>query len=121
MAQPAKRYPELGARLADYRERLRISQREAAERVRIGHSYIAKLENGNGRPAPHILERLADLYEAPYDELAVLAGYQRARPDITEYDALSTRFAQVMMEAEDLVRRMRRFFPEGPPGREQQH
>jgi transcriptional regulator with XRE-family HTH domain len=108
MDDQTKRYPELGERLALLREARKISQREVAERAHIGHSYIAKLERGRGRPSPQILKRLADLYEAPYAPLAVLAGYQEREPTPDEDDEIARRMAdrlaRVQAEVSEIAR-----------------
>lgn len=76
--------------------RCRESLREVAERSnkRISHSYLNILEKGfdprSGKPikpTPESLRVISDLYEYPYEELMMLAGYlDRPAPIISEED-----------------------------------
>lgn len=72
-------YAKLGERIAVLRNRMHgglgVSQRELARRVSVSEGYIPKIERGFSRPETDVLHRLAEVLEADYHELAILAGY----------------------------------------------
>jgi transcriptional regulator with XRE-family HTH domain len=68
-------YRALGRRIAQLREDRRLSQREMAKLAHISEGYPSSIESGRTRPDPQILQRLAEVLQVSYGELAVLAGY----------------------------------------------
>ena len=59
-----------------------LSQRDVWERTNHGVSpgYLSQLENGEARsPSPHILHKLAKVYEVDYMELMRAAGYVKVK------------------------------------------
>lgn len=61
---------------------LKLSLRNAADKIGISHSYLSNLEKGIDprtgspiKPTPETLKLIADAYELDYDSLMKLAGY----------------------------------------------
>ncbi len=66
----------LGNRLRADRELSGLSLRAAATQADISSAYLSQLEAGSIKtPSPHILFRLAQIYEGSYADLMRLAGY----------------------------------------------
>jgi transcriptional regulator with XRE-family HTH domain len=66
----------LGETIRKRREGRTLSTIQAAERAEISTAYLSKLERGAVKqPSPHILHRLSEVLEIPYEELMILAGY----------------------------------------------
>jgi transcriptional regulator with XRE-family HTH domain len=69
---------ELGGLLAHLRVVKGLSLRqveESTEKV-VSNSYLSALEKGRiQKPSPHVLHRLAAVYEVPYETLMEKAGY----------------------------------------------
>ncbi len=66
----------LGNPLREARERAGLSLRAAAVKADISSAYLSQLEAGSVKsPSPHILYRLAGLYDVSYADLMILAGY----------------------------------------------
>ncbi len=64
------------------RNLLKLSLRNAADKIGISHSYLSNLEKGIDprtgspiKPTPETLKLIADAYELDYDSLMKLAGY----------------------------------------------
>ena len=66
----------LGAYLRALRESLRMKLREVEEASGVSNAYLSQLETGKiGKPSPHILHKLASVYNVPYEMLMDRAGY----------------------------------------------
>ena len=53
-----------------------LSLRQAEKKTGISNAYLSQLENGKiGQPSPHILHKLAEVYDTSYNDLMKLAGY----------------------------------------------
>ena len=66
---------EFGAGLRDRREQAGLSQRELADKVKVNHTYISKIENRVlPPPSEKVILRLAEVLNADKDELMILAG-----------------------------------------------
>lgn len=66
----------LGKALRETREVKGLSLREAAAKADISATYLSQLEAGAVKePSPHILHRLAGVYDTSYTDLMQLAGY----------------------------------------------
>lgn len=67
---------ELGSQLRAARELAGLSLRAAAAKAEISSAYLSQLEAGGTKePSPHVLHRLAEVYDVSYADLMVLAGY----------------------------------------------
>jgi HTH-type transcriptional regulator, competence development regulator len=69
---------ELGTLLRQLRELGGKSLRDVEEDTgkEISNAYLSQLERGVAEnPSPHLLHKLADYYEVPYETLMVAAGY----------------------------------------------
>src|SRR5215831_3542107 len=75
-------YLALGRRIAELRHYARLSQRELAHNAGYSEGYIPRIERGLNRPEPDVLRAIARALSADYDELAVLAGYQRGTDEL---------------------------------------
>jgi HTH-type transcriptional regulator, competence development regulator len=57
------------------------SIRQVAAETKISNAYLSQLERGVAEnPSPHVLHRLAEYYDVPYESLMTLAGYVMPRP-----------------------------------------
>ncbi len=66
-----------GQRLRELRKAKGMNQKELADKVGIDFTYLSKLENDAvKRPSPHVLHRLSEALDVPYEELMRLAGYR---------------------------------------------
>lgn len=66
----------IGSVIRQVREVRRMSSVEAARSAIISPAYLSKLENDAvKRPSPHVLHRLSEALDVPYEELMRLAGY----------------------------------------------
>ena len=66
----------LGAYLRALRESMRMKLREVEEASGVSNAYLSQLETGKiGKPSPHILHKLASVYNVPYEMLMDRAGY----------------------------------------------
>lgn len=76
--QPRPRtWATLGARIAQLRERTGARQAEIARRVGVESGSLSNIERGYTRPSPEVLLLIAKHLGADYNELAVLARYQK--------------------------------------------
>ena len=89
--------PELSEVLRRLRESKGLSLRQVEKKTGVSNAYLSQIENGKiGEPSPHILHKLADIYETPYQDLMKLAGYikkkdgERVRENIMSDVAFST-------------------------------
>lgn len=68
----------MGQVLKSARELRGLSLRRLEKLTGISNAYLSQLENDYVKePSPHILHKLARVYEVPYRELLLLAGYLR--------------------------------------------
>jgi transcriptional regulator with XRE-family HTH domain len=75
----------LGNQLRAARELADLSLRAAAAQAEISSAYLSQLESGSVKsPSPHILYRLAEVYDVSYADLMVLAGYVLPGPRSTK-------------------------------------
>lgn len=103
----------LGEIIRQRRNALNITQDDLGRRVNLSRAGIGKIEAGKTKgSSPETIRRIASALALPLSDLTDAMGY-RTNPaeDAAEYEALSTRFAQLMIEVEDVMRRMRRFMP----------
>jgi transcriptional regulator with XRE-family HTH domain len=76
-----ERAKALGNPLREARERARLSLRAAAAKAEISSAYLSQLEADTVKsPSPHILYRLARLYDVSYADLMILSGYALPEP-----------------------------------------
>ena len=66
--------------LGDYLRAVRVSRqftlRDVEEAAGVSNAYISQLEHDKiSKPSPHILHKLAEFYQVPYDLLMQKAGY----------------------------------------------
>ena len=68
--------PELSEMLRRLRETKGFSLRQVEKKTGVSNAYLSQIENGKiGEPSPHILHKLAEVYETSYQNLMKLAGY----------------------------------------------
>ena len=70
----------MGKKLAGELRRIRrlrdFSLREVERRTKISNAYLSQLERGEAEnPSPHILSKLSEIYDYPYELLMESAGY----------------------------------------------
>ncbi len=73
-----KKMSELGTLLRHLRELKGKSLREVEEDMKgeISNAYLSQLERDVAEnPSPHLLHKLAEYYEVPYETLMIAAGY----------------------------------------------
>jgi HTH-type transcriptional regulator, competence development regulator len=71
-----KKLQPLGEYLRSLREYLKLTLREVQEASEVSNAYLSQLENGKiTKPSPHILHKLAAVYNEPYETLMEKAGY----------------------------------------------
>ena len=113
--QSTKPMSELGARLRDLRVVTGKSLRQVEEDTEISNAYLSQLERGIAEnPSPHLLHRLADYYDVPYESLMVAAGYVKPGPQGKTGAAPSSlelllKSARLSDEEEEEVKRYIRF------------
>ena len=89
------------SKLGEYliKARGKLSQREAAKRIGISHTYLGKIENGKDprtgkeiKPTPETLKLISKAYQCDYEELMIKAGYidesetsNSESPKLTQY------------------------------------
>ncbi|MYF24204.1 MAG: helix-turn-helix transcriptional regulator [Nitrospira sp. SB0678_bin_10] len=64
----------------------------------VSNAYLSQLENGSvEKPRPHVLHKLADFYDVPYEDLMTKAGYlsrndskRPVDPELAEIQLMST-------------------------------
>jgi len=72
---------KLGDELRALREVKKKSLRQVEEETGVSNAYLSQLERGVAEnPSPHLLHKLAEYYEAPYEALMIAAGYVRPAP-----------------------------------------
>jgi transcriptional regulator with XRE-family HTH domain len=66
----------LGDYLRHLRNALRMTLRDVEEASSVSNAYLSQLENGKiGKPSPHILHKLSQIYRVSYEGLMERAGY----------------------------------------------
>ncbi|MCX6579332.1 MAG: helix-turn-helix transcriptional regulator [Candidatus Aminicenantes bacterium] len=65
---------DIGARIKDIRKRLRISQLQMAETIKITNSYLSDIETGKGNPGHSFFFKLAKLYDVNLNYLFLGKG-----------------------------------------------
>ena len=72
----------LGEQLQVVRKMRGLSLQAVAKPSEISAAYLQKLERGDVKePSPHVLHRLAETLDLPYERLMKLAGYEVPRAD----------------------------------------
>jgi transcriptional regulator with XRE-family HTH domain len=70
MATPAKLNPKVvGKRVAEHRERLKLSRPELAARLSVDRTHVWRIEAGRTLPSLPLLDRLARLFGVTLDDL----------------------------------------------------
>jgi transcriptional regulator with XRE-family HTH domain len=78
MADQAATNQPFGTYLRDLRRARRLTLREVEERSGVSNSYLSQVENGRIlQPSPHVLQKLGEAYDVPYEHLMARAGYIR--------------------------------------------
>ena len=73
MEAKQKQFSEL---IKELRSAKGFSLRQVEKKSGISNAYLSQLENGKiEKPSPHILYKLAEVYEVSYENLMKLAGY----------------------------------------------
>lgn len=72
--------------LSDFIKELRLTKglslRQVEKKTGISNAYLSQLENSKiEKPSPHILHKLAKIYDASYETLMKLAGYIKKKDD----------------------------------------
>jgi transcriptional regulator with XRE-family HTH domain len=83
----------LGTYIRTARTKRGIKARDLARQLGISNSYLSDIEYDRRRPAPHLLEKIADALGLPRDDLMARAGY--VGPEAEEY--LRTNPAAVLL------------------------
>ena len=72
----AAKNPALAEVLRRLRETKGLSLRQVEKKTGVSNAYLSQIETGKIRePSPHILHKLAEVYETSYQDLMKLAGY----------------------------------------------
>jgi transcriptional regulator with XRE-family HTH domain len=72
-----KELPEV---LKNLRSAKGLSLRQVEKKTGVSNAYLSQLENGKIKePSPHILHKLAEIYDTSYNNLMKLAGYIEKR------------------------------------------
>ena len=75
----------LASFLKKAREHTGLSLRAVEEGTGISNAYVSQLEGGKiAGPSPKILHRLCELYDVPYVEAMILAGYAPANKQVAQ-------------------------------------
>ena len=78
MADQASPNQPFGTYLRELRRARRLTLREVEERSGVSNSYLSQVENGRIlQPSPHVLQKLGEAYDVPYEHLMARAGYIR--------------------------------------------
>lgn len=74
--EPSPQLQSLGEYLRNVRDSLRLTLRDVQEASEVSNAYLSQLENGKiTKPSPHILHKLATVYNVSYETLMEKAGY----------------------------------------------
>ena len=77
----AENSDEIGMRLKEIRNNMRIGQREMAETLKISPSYLCDIENGRANPGPEFFVRLVKHYNINLNYLFLGSGNMKASLD----------------------------------------
>ena len=78
MADQSSPNQPFGTYLRELRRARRLTLREVQEKSGVSNSYLSQVENGRIlQPSPHVLQKLAEAYDVPYEHLMARAGYIR--------------------------------------------
>lgn len=85
---------DLGGRLRQRRESRGWSLREVAAKAGVNHGYLSQLERGDvAEPAPSMLHKVAEGYDAPFQVLMQWAGYvESSEGDLTPNQAMALKY-----------------------------
>jgi transcriptional regulator with XRE-family HTH domain len=81
--------------LRELREQKNMSLRQVEKKSGVSNAYLSQLETGKiQQPSPHILHKLAEVYNTSYNDLLKVAGYikqkgKKASKNLMEGIALS--------------------------------
>ncbi len=76
----------LAEKLKQLRKKMQLTLRDVEVKSGISNGYLNQLEQGKiKQPSPHILQKLAAVYEIPYEALLQLAGYLSLTNDKRSY------------------------------------
>ena len=95
---------ELGTLLRHLRELKGKSLREVEEDMKgeISNAYLSQLERGVAEnPSPHLLHKVAEYYEVPYETLMVAAGY--VKPHAPGQSGASPSTLEVLLKSAKLT------------------
>lgn len=71
---------DLSEVLRELRSAKGLSLRQVEKKTGISNAYLSQLENGKiEKPSPHILHKLAEIYDTSYEDIMKLAGYLQKR------------------------------------------
>jgi HTH-type transcriptional regulator, competence development regulator len=74
--EPSPQLQSLGEYLRNVRDSQRLTLRDVQEASDVSNAYLSQLENGKiTKPSPHILHKLATVYNVSYETLMEKAGY----------------------------------------------
>lgn len=91
------------------------SIRQVAEETKISNAYLSQLERGVAEnPSPHVLYKLAEYYDVPYEILMAAAGYAKPQPTTNKGTGPSgleilLKSAKLSREEEDQVKHFIRY------------
>jgi|SRR5687767_1646746 len=105
--------------LGEHLQQLRLmrkdqpSIRQVAEETKISNAYLSQLERGVAEnPSPHVLHKLAEYYDTPYESLMAAAGYLKAQPSKSGAPSpleVLLKTAKLSQEEEEQVKQFIRF------------
>ena len=95
----------MGKALAEALKKIRgiqgYSLRKVENETGISNAYLFQLESGKAEnPSPHILHKLADFYNVPYEELMRVAGYMRTHNSVSRKPTRVSALQAALMSAE---------------------
>lgn len=83
--EPSPQLQTLGEYLRNVRITRRMTLREVQDASEVSNAYLSQLENEKiTKPSPHILHKLASVYNVPYETLMEKAGYISRAEEGTE-------------------------------------
>lgn len=65
---------KIGRLIRNLRLSAGLAQHELAERANINNSYLSRIENGERRPSPKIMKKMAEILPTTYEELVLSSG-----------------------------------------------
>ena len=81
---PAPPAQPLGAYLRYLRDVRSLTLREVQEASGVSNAYLSQLEHEKiSKPSPHILYKLASVYNVPYEKLMEKAGYIKRSEEVS--------------------------------------